>query len=129
MVRPDDPTTTDLGRRGEDRALAHLEAHGLELIERNYRCRAGEIDLVMRDGPLLVLVEVRSRSRGDFGGAAASIGRGKQRRFVLAAKHLLLTRPELRRMRARIDVIAIDPPEQPGEAPAITWIRDAFAAG
>ena len=128
-MRPDDPTTTDLGRRGEDRALAHLQAQGLELIERNYRCRAGEIDLIMRDGPLLVLVEVRSRSGSDFGSAAASIGRGKQRRFVLAAKHLLLTRPELRRMRARIDVVAIDPAPDPANPSVLTWIRNAFTAG
>lgn len=125
---PDD-TTTDLGRRGEDRALAHLETQGLELLQRNYRCRAGEIDLVMREGAVLVLVEVRSRSRSDFGSAAASIGRGKQRRFVLAAKHLLLTHPELRRLRARIDVVAIDPSPQPGGEPVLTWIRGAFAAG
>jgi putative endonuclease len=124
-VRPDDPTTTDLGRRGEDRALAHLQAHGLELIDRNYRCRAGEIDLVMRDGEVLVLVEVRTRSRSDFGTAAASIGARKQRRFVLAARHLMLARPELRRMRARIDVVAIDPGATPA-MPRITWIKDAF---
>lgn len=126
---PDDRTTTDLGRRGEDRALAHLEEHGLALVERNYRCRAGEIDLVLMDSDVLVLVEVRSRSRRDFGGAAASIGRGKQRRFVLAAKHLLLTRPQYRRLRVRIDVVAIDPPAEPGDAPVITWIRSAFEAG
>jgi putative endonuclease len=128
VVRPDDPSTTDLGRRGEDRALAYLEAHGLTLLERNYRCRAGEIDLILRDGTVLVLVEVRSRSRADFGSAAASIGRGKQRRFVTAAKHLLLTRPEFRRLRVRIDVVAIDPAPQPGGAPVVTWIRNAFAA-
>ena len=128
-MSPDDRTTTDLGRRGEDRALAHLEAHGLALVERNYRCRAGEIDLVPMDGDVLVLVEVRSRSRRDFGGAAASIGRGKQRRFVLAAKHLLLTRPQYRRLRVRIDVVAIDPPAEPDGAPVITWIRNAFEAG
>jgi len=128
-VRPDDPSTTDLGRRGEDRALAHLEAHGLTLVERNYRCRAGEIDLILRDGAVLVLVEVRSRSRADFGSAAASIGHDKQRRFVTAAKHLLLTRPEFRRLRVRIDVVAIDPGPQPGDAPVVTWIRNAFAAG
>ncbi len=126
---PEDRTTTALGRRGEDRALAHLEGHGLALVERNYRCRAGEIDLVLMDGDLLVLVEVRSRSRRDFGGAAASVGRGKQRRFVLAAKHLMLTRPQYRRLRVRIDVVAIDPPAEPGDAPVITWIRNAFEAG
>ena len=128
-MRPDDPTTTDLGRRGEDRALAHLQSHGLQLIERNYRCRAGEIDLVMREGDVLVLVEVRTRSRSDFGSAASSVGVRKQRRFVLAARHLTLTRPELRRMRARIDVVAIDPSAQSGAPPVITWSRNAFTAG
>jgi len=128
-VRPDDPSTTDLGRRGEDRALAHLEAHGLTLVERNYRCRAGEIDLVMREGDILVLVEVRSRTRAGFGGAAASIGPGKQRRLVLAARHLMLVRPGLRRMRARFDVVAIDPAARPGAPPAVTWIRGAFSTG
>lgn len=127
-MRPEEPTTTDLGRRGEDRALAHLQAHGLELIERNYRCRAGEIDLVMREGDVLVLVEVRSRTRSDYGSAAASIGAGKQRRFGLAARHLMLTRPQLRRMRARFDVVAIDPAPQPGAPPVLTWIRGAFSA-
>ena len=53
----------------------------------------------------------------------------KQRRFVLAAKHLLLTRPQYRRLRVRIDVVAIDPPAEPGDAPVITWIRNAFEAG
>jgi putative endonuclease len=127
-VHPDEPTTTDLGRRGEDRALAHLQSHGLELIERNYRCRGGEIDLVMREGDVLVLVEVRSRTRSDFGSAAASIGARKQRRFGLAARHLMLTRPELRRMRARFDVVAIDPATQPEDPPVLTWLRGAFSA-
>lgn len=127
MVCPEDPTTTDLGRRGEDRALAHLQSQGLELVERNYRCRAGEIDLVMREGAVLVLVEVRSRTRSDFGSAAASIGARKQRRFILASRHLLLMRPELRKMRARFDVVAIDPGAQPGSPPVVTWIRNAFS--
>jgi putative endonuclease len=111
--------TTDLGRRAEDRALAYLESHGLALVARNHRCRGGEIDLVMRDGATLVLVEVRSRSRRDYGGAAASVGARKQRRFIVAARHLLATRPELARLRARFDVIAID-------AAQLEWIRDAF---
>lgn len=109
--------------------MRYLAAQGLELLERNYRCRAGEIDLVMRDGPVLVLVEVRSRSRRDFGSAAATIGRGKQRRFALAARHLMLSRPEFRRLRVRIDVVAIDPPERAGGEPVLSWIRNAFPAG
>lgn len=118
-------TTTALGRRAEDRALAYLESQGLALIARNHRCRGGEIDLVMRHGAVLVLVEVRSRSRRDFGGAAASIGARKQRRFVVAARHLLRMRPELAQLRARFDVVAIDPGTTPG-ASTLEWIRDAF---
>jgi putative endonuclease len=128
-VRPDTPTTTEIGRRGEDAALAHLRAQGLELVTRNYRCRGGEIDLVMRERDVLVLVEVRLRTRRDFGSAAESIGSRKQRRCVLAARHLLLTHAELRKSRARFDVVAIDPAAQPGAAPVVTWIRNAFATG
>ena len=117
--------TTEAGRRGEDLALRHLESQGLELLERNYRCRAGEIDLVMLEGRTLVLVEVRSRTSATHGSAAATVGSRKQRRFTLAARHLMLTRPQYRRLAARFDVVAIDP--TPGGGPArLTWIRDAF---
>ncbi|HET7201727.1 MAG TPA: YraN family protein [Steroidobacteraceae bacterium] len=124
------PTTTVLGRRAEDFAMRHLECAGLRLLTRNYRCRGGEIDLVMLDAEarVLVLVEVRSRSRADFGGAAATIGFGKQRRLTLAARHLLMSRRELRRLRARFDVVAIDPPARPGGKPQVTWIRGAFGS-
>jgi putative endonuclease len=121
-------TTTELGRAAEARALRHLEESGLQLLTRNYRCRAGEIDLVMLEpaAQVLVLVEVRSRSRSDYGRAAATISVDKQRRCSLAARHLLLTRPELRRLRARFDVVAIDPPAATGGQPTVTWIRNAF---
>lgn len=133
MVRLPDPastatTTTEIGRAAESSALRHLETAGLVLLTRNYRCRAGEIDLVMLDPEpqVLVLVEVRSRSRRDYGQAAATIGFDKQRRCSLAARHLLLTRRELRRLRARFDVVAIDPSPEPGGDPVVTWIRNAF---
>lgn len=120
-------TTTQAGRRGEDLACRHLESQGLTLLERNYRCRAGEIDLVMRHGSTLVLVEVRSRASAAHGSAAATVGARKQRRFTLAARHLMLTRPQYRRLAARFDVVAID--AGPAGGPAqITWIRDAFRA-
>jgi putative endonuclease len=122
-VRPE--TTTAAGRRGEDLACRHLESQGLRLLERNYRCRAGEIDLVMLDGSTLVMIEVRSRSSAEHGGAAATVGSRKQRRFVLAAQHLMLTRPAYRRLAARFDVVAIDAAAA-GEPPRVTWIRDAF---
>ena len=126
---PPHPTTTVLGRTAEARAQAWLERAGLVLVVRNYRCRVGEIDLVMFDprSNVLVFVEVRSRSRADFGSAAESIGYVKQRRCWLAANHLLVARRDLRRMRARFDVVALDPPHEPGGEPQITWIRNAFA--
>jgi putative endonuclease len=123
-VNPD--STTELGRRGEALACRHLEAQGLQLLERNYRCRAGEIDLVMLDGSTLVLVEVRLRSTSEHGGAAATVGFRKQQRFMRAARHLLLTRPDYRRLRARFDVVAIDPGPAGAIEPSVTWIRDAF---
>ena len=117
--------TTVLGRRAEDLACRHLEAQGLRLLERNYRCRAGELDLVMLDGGTLVVVEVRSRSSSAHGDAASTVGPRKQQRFIRAARHLLLTRPDYRRLPARFDVVAIDP-GAPGAPPKLTWIRDAF---
>jgi putative endonuclease len=121
-------TTTAIGRRGEDAAARHLENHGLQLLERHYRCRGGEIDLVMLEGNTLVLVEVRLRASSGFGGAAASVGPRKQRRFVLAARHLMMTRPAYRKLQARFDVVALEAGAQPGET-RIEWIRDAFRIG
>ena len=123
-------TTTVRGRRAEDMALRHLEHAGLELLARNYRCRGGEIDLVMfeRSTRTLVIVEVRSRGRRDFGSAASTIDRSKQRRIVLAARHLLLARRELRKLRARFDVVALDPAADRAGAVAVTWITGAFGS-
>ena len=118
---------TDLraaGDRGEAAALAHLARHGLELLIRNYQCRLGEIDLVMLDRDVLVLVEVRFRSRGTHGGALASVGPRKQRRLIGAARHLLMQRPELARLPARFDVVALEPDDVAGTR--VEWIRDAF---
>jgi putative endonuclease len=119
-------TTTARGRRYEALALAHLESRGLRLLERNFRCKGGEIDLVMQDGDVLVLVEVRMRSRADFGGAAASVDARKQGRLITAARVLLRARPELARLPARFDVVAIEGSDQ---AAPIKWIRDAFRLG
>jgi putative endonuclease len=115
------------GERGELEALAHLQRHGLRLVRRNYRVArgpgapGGEVDLVMRepDGTL-VFVEVRLRTGAAQGGAAASVGRAKQRRVIHAARHYLLQLPAL--PPCRFDVVAID-----GER--LQWIRAAFDAG
>jgi putative endonuclease len=122
-------TTTGRGRCAEDLALAHLERAGLELLTRNYRCRVGELDLVMFEPATrtLVIVEVRSRGRRDFGSAASTIGFAKRRRIVLAARYLLKTRRELRRLRARFDVVALDA-STTGGGFSVTWIRSAFGS-
>jgi putative endonuclease len=107
----------DRGREGEDDALALLQRSGLVLIERNFRCTGGELDLIMRDGAHLVFVEVRRRRSRTFGGAAASITPAKQRRMRIAAQTFLL------RYRqpppCRFDIVAID-------GDAVTWLKNAL---
>ncbi|RPH67743.1 MAG: YraN family protein [Burkholderiales bacterium] len=107
------------GDAAEDRALTFLARRGLHLIERNVASRLGEIDLVMRDGDTIVFVEVRSRARSDFGGAAASVGQAKQRRLRREAQRYLNARFGDRWPACRFDVCALD-------GAAIDWIRDAF---
>lgn len=111
------------GRAAEDAALGFLESQGCVLLHRNYRCRLGEIDLVMRDGGSLVFVEVRARESEAYGGAAASIGHAKQRRLAAAARHFLMTHPREAALPARFDVVAIS---GPGGENSPHWIRAAF---
>ena len=119
----DDRERKAIGLLGEELALAHLVANGLRLVTRNYRCKLGEIDLVMLDGETLVHVEVRCRASNEYGGAAASITWQKQRKLVKTAEHLLMKNPALRRHRARFDVIAIT---TQNVTPQIEWIKSAF---
>lgn len=120
-------TTKALGDGGEARALAHLQAHGLTLVQRNYRvaagpsARGGEIDLVMRDRDgTLVFVEVKARKTAGHGGAAASVSATKQRSVVFAA-HCYL-RSCVSPPPCRFDVVAI-------EGDHIAWLQAAFDAG
>jgi len=118
-------TTKSRGDEAEGRALAYLQAQGLELVERNYRvargpsARGAEVDLIMRDDRdgTLVFVEVRLRSGADHGGAAASIGRGKQQRCIRGARHYLMQLNPW--PPCRFDVVAID-------GDALEWIVAAF---
>lgn len=113
----------EAGMAAEVEACRYLEARGLLLLEKNFRCRGGEIDLVMRDGRCVALVEVRLRSDPRFGGAAGSVGFRKQQRLVVAARYLLLTRHALRKFPLRFDVVTLEP----GNAGLrIEWLRDAF---
>jgi putative endonuclease len=106
-----------IGQSGEDDALAYLQQHGLNLVERNFLCKGGEIDLVMQDKDVLVFVEVRKRAAGNYGGAAASITPAKQRRLIIAAQQYLqrYKMPPA----CRFDIIAIDGSE-------IDWLKNAI---
>ncbi|WP_027996391.1 YraN family protein [Simplicispira psychrophila] len=116
-------TTRQRGAAAEDRALAHLQAAGLRLVERNYRTPGrggGEIDLIVREpGGTLVFVEVRSRASSAFGGAGASITSAKQRRIIFAARYYLMrlgSPPP-----CRFDAVLV-------EGDSVQWLRAAFDA-
>ncbi|MDB5768696.1 MAG: putative endonuclease [Collimonas fungivorans] len=107
------------GQLAEDRALIYLQQCGLQLVERNFRCKGGEIDLILHEpaSGLLVFVEVRQRSNRRYGGAAASVTRSKQAKLIIAAQVFLqrYAQPPA----CRFDVVAI-------EGDAVEWIRQAF---
>lgn len=109
------------GTAAETLALCYLEARGLTLETRNFRCRGGELDLIMRDGEHLVFVEVRSRHDARYGVPAESVTRTKQQRLVRAATRYLQCRPS--DQPCRFDVVAI---LQSEDTPHIEWIQDAF---
>jgi putative endonuclease len=107
------------GRHAEDLAAAFLQRQGLQLVERNYRCRFGEIDIIAREGSTLVFVEVRMRASMSFGGAAASITAAKRGKLSLAARHYLAG--TARMPACRFDALLVS-----GSEHAIEWIRNAF---
>lgn len=115
-----------IGAEAEATALDHLSRAGLRLVARNYRCRGGEIDLIMRDRQMLVFVEVRYRSGGRFASAAESVDAKKQRRITTAAHHYLQRQPQYRDLPCRFDVVAFDPAAQQGPPLQPHWIQDAF---
>lgn len=108
----------DTGLRGEDRAGLALRERGYRLVERNFRCKAGELDAVAYDGDTLVFVEVRARRDARFGGGLAAVGAAKQRQVArVAAAYLSIRRPRFER--CRFDVVAITGDE-------LVIIQDAF---
>ena len=109
------------GAQAERLAAQHLQRHGLTLVQANYRCRFGEIDLILRDKETLVFAEVRLRSRSEFGGAAASIDARKQHKLILAAQHYLSTVSPT--PPCRFDAVLLSSAE--GSA-GVEWLKNAF---
>ena len=113
------------GKIAEDLAADHLARHGVRILERNVRCRGGEVDLIGLQLGTVIFVEVRLRTHSGFGGAAASITPNKQRRVILAARWWLAGRGRQHADRAcRFDAIVFDAPE----AARMQWITAAFDA-
>ena len=120
-----DPNTRSAGARYEAIALDHLQDAGLELIARNYHCRYGEIDLVMRERDMIVFVEVRFRRAGHFGDGIDSVNAGKRAKLIRTASAFLAEHPRLADATCRFDVLAIS---DDSHAPSPDWRRNAFEA-
>lgn len=115
-------------RSGDDAehvARRFLESHGLATVGRNYRTRGGEIDLIMRDGEVIVFVEVRFRTSSSFMAPADSIDSRKRSRIIQASRHYLQGRRMMDKALCRFDVVLIS---GPGREQEIEWIKDAFGA-
>ena len=106
------------GARAEDLCADLMRGCGLRILERNWQCRHGEIDLIAEEGATVVFAEVRLRNTRLFGGAEESVTAAKRARLLAAARLYLMRRPEAN---CRFDVLLVA-----GEPARIQWIRDAF---
>jgi putative endonuclease len=107
----------------EKLALKHLKKHKLKLVQQNYHCRLGEIDLIMQDKDCLVFVEVRFRNNSDFGDGLDTVNLSKQRKLTLTAQHYLLQAGLYENTPVRFDVISIS---KQNSKPKLVWVKNAF---
>ncbi len=108
------------GAQAEQLAAQFLQRRGLKLLQQNYRCRYGEIDLILQDADTLVFAEVRLRQHSNFGGAGASIDAAKQQRLIRTAQHYLATLAHT--PPCRFDAVLLDTLENATPE----WVRNAF---
>ena len=113
-----------VGQQAEDIAVEFLRGCGLEILERNFRRRLGELDIVARERDTLVIAEVRTRASDYYGGAAASVDLRKQQRLTHAAAQLLQQRKSLAHLPARFDVVIVT--DIWSDKPKVEWLRHAF---
>ncbi len=117
-------TTTELGQRGERIAARYLTDRGLRLLDRNWRCREGELDIVARDGDAIVFCEVKTRREVGFGHPVEAVTPAKQRRLRLLA-HRWLTSHEEHAPDLRFDVVGVL--VRPGGPAVVTHLPAAFS--
>lgn len=114
-----------LGKWGERLAAEALRSRGWNIVETNYRCRMGEIDLIASDRRYLVFVEVKLRKNSRFGQAAEAVTPEKQRKLRAAAELYLAEHPTV--LQPRFDVAEIYAPQGiQTRSPALSWIENAF---
>lgn len=119
---------TSTGRHAEKIARNYLEKEGLIFIAENYRCRWGEIDLIMRDKTTMVFVEVRYRASNRYGSSAESVTYTKQRKLIISAEHFLASHPVAQQYPCRFDVMALCQDPKNAATLHIDWIKHAFSA-
>jgi len=112
-----------LGSKGEDLAVQYLKKKGFKVIERNYHCSEGEIDLVAREKNTLVFVEIKARSSSEFGLPQEAVDRFKQKKIIQSARIYLAEHHLSEEIPARFDVVAI---QLTPAGPQIELIKDAF---
>jgi putative endonuclease len=120
--------TLERGKSTENQALNFLENRGLIFIENNFRCKCGEIDIVMRDANVIVFVEVRFRRNNRYGSGAETVGRKKQQKIIASASYYLQRNKKLARQPCRFDVISMSPGNIVSSSNNIDWIANAFTA-
>lgn len=113
------------GDQAENAACEYLQAQGLTLIERNFFCKRGEIDLIMKQADATVFVEVRYRRSSRYGSGAESVDWRKQEKLLATAEYYLQQHPKAAKGACRFDVVALTMQNQ---QPEIDWIVDAFQA-
>lgn len=116
--------TTDKGQQTEHACCRYLQQQGLKLVEKNYRTRGGEIDLIMRDKNTLVFIEVRFRNSRAYGGAVESVNYSKQQRILKTAQHYCqqhsVNQP------VRIDIVGMQTGQS--EQYEFEWVKNALQA-
>ena len=117
------PAHLEIGRWAEQRARRYLIDKGMNHLHSNYRCKSGEVDLIMDDGGCTVFVEVRYRRNHRFGGALASVDRRKISRLRNAAQHYLQRFDPSGQRPCRFDIVI---PELSGDGADCLWVKNAF---
>ncbi|MCI8443463.1 MAG: YraN family protein [Provencibacterium sp.] len=114
------------GRFGEDYAAAWLKGRGAQLLERNWRCPLGEIDIIARMGDFLCFIEVKTRFSAALGAPEEAVGRGKRRRIAESAQHYLLSHPKAAELQPRFDLASVILEKGREEVLSFSYLPGAF---